>query len=133
VKELILAIESAIDTIGVYPQAIIRDGEREERTEWQDGWNACALECIDKVYKHLEIVAQGLDENIAILLLMNMGYMDENEFILNMNDVFHKATADCEVISIEEAKEVVNELKKHGIKGIDQWVASKRGYNSGIT
>ena len=131
------AVEDAFDSVGIYPASISKqneDGEWEtkERTEWQDGWNACHLKSLDKIYDQLEKIREEIDENFALLSIIDAGWFLGDKFRLNMNDTFFYACADEEVITKEEAKEVVSLFKTHGFKGIDYWVAEKRGYDPEI-
>jgi hypothetical protein len=133
----IKAVEDALEQIGIYPQAVTKNygTDKEEtipRTTWQDGWNACVMEHIDKIYNQLEKLKEGVDKNFALLSLIDAGWAEGDKYILNMNDTFHYACADAEEVTKEEAKEVVELFKQHGWKGIDYWVAKKRGYDPEI-
>lgn len=139
-EKLIVAIrtvENVLDSMGIYPAAYPHqneDGEwvQQERTEWQDGWNACNMEVSDKIYEKLEALTEEYDKNLAVLAILDIGWQDKDEFFLNMNDTFCFACADCEPITKEEAKEVVTLLLRYGLKGVDYWVAEKRGYDPEI-
>jgi hypothetical protein len=139
-SELLLAIQAvydALDQIGVQPAAITKNyGTPEEetipRTAYGDGWNACAEELLDKIYGQLEVLSKGVDKNFALFALLDLGWAEGDKYILNMNDTFHYACADAEEVSKEEAPEVARLFKAHGYKGLDYWVAEKRGYDPEI-
>jgi hypothetical protein len=131
------AVENALGNIGVYPESRTenygsKDQKTTPRTTWQDGWNACYVEILEKIFDQLRILRKEVDENFALLSLIDAGWMDEDKYVLNMNDTFHYACADCEEVNKEEAKEVVRLFKRYGFKGIDYWVAQKRGYDPEI-
>ena len=133
----IKAVEDALDQIGIYPQSVTKNygTDKEEttpRTTWQDGWNACNMEIPDKIYGQLKELRKGVDKNFALLSIIDAGWAEGDKYILNMNDTFHYACADEEEITKEEAEEVVRLFKRHGMKGIDYWVACKRGYDPEI-
>ena len=101
-EKLIVAIrtvENVLDSMGIYPAAYPHqneDGEwvQQERTEWQAGWNACNMEISDKIYEKLEKLSEEYDKNLAVLAILDIGWQDEDEFLLNMNDIFCFACAD---------------------------------------
>jgi hypothetical protein len=141
-KELAIAIKTvydALDQIGIHPAAVTTSyGTPEEKTvervTWKDGWNACVMEHIDIISKALENLQTNYDENFAILSITDLGWYEPEQdvILLNMSDTFHYACADCEPVTHEEAKEVVRLFEKHGVKGVDYWVAEKRGYDPKI-
>jgi hypothetical protein len=133
----IKAVEDALESIGIFPQSVTKNygTDKEEttpRTTWQDGWNACILEHIEKIYNQLEELKKEVNEDFALLSLIDAGWVSGDEFVLNMNDTFHYACADAESVTKEQATEVVRLFKKHGMKGIDYWVACQRGYDPEI-
>ena len=130
----IQAVSDVIETIGIHPASVTKNyGIPEEETiprvTWKDGWNACMMEMSEKVWDQLEELRKGIDENFALLALIDAGWYEGDKFVLNINDTFHYACADAETVDKEQAKEIVRLFKKHGFKGIDYWVATQRGYD----
>lgn len=37
------------DELGIYPKAVVKEGIRKERTEWQNGWNAAVLKATSRM------------------------------------------------------------------------------------
>jgi len=137
--DLKLAVKTVTDvlmTTGVYPQSSSTWDEKTNtikdtklRTEWQEGWNACQWEIFNKINDSLgKLEKEGMSDDLALLLIADVGWMDEGKLILNMNDTFHYA-ADAEEVSDEEVKEIAELFATYGHKGITYWVAKKRGYD----
>lgn len=137
-NELLVAIQTvkdAINDIGIKMAAgIDEEGNVVERGPFGDGWNACLMEMHRKIYDRLKLLEEGqINKDLMFLSLADVGYFDEEHgFLLNMNDTFHYACSDCEEVSEEEAKEVVRLFSTYGYKGLDYWVAQKRGYDPEI-
>jgi hypothetical protein len=137
-KELLLAIRTvkdAVNDIGIKMAGGVNEkGEYVKRGPHGDGWNDCLMEMHRKIYDRLKLLEEGqIDKNLLFLSLADVGYFDEEYgFMLNMNDTFHYACSDCEEVSEEEAKEVVRLFCTHGYKGLEYWVAEKRGYDPEI-
>lgn len=135
-KLVMKEVNDILATFGVYPQSTSTWDEKtntvkdtKPRTEWQEGWNAAFKEISKKirdVEKHTE--ETGISDELALLMIADVGWMDEGKFILNMNDTFFYA-ADAEEVPEEEIKEVAGFFANYGYKGIDYWVAKKRGYD----
>lgn len=136
-----LAIKTVIDvlmTTGVYPQATItvdkdsKETKREERTPWQEGWNACQWEIFNKINDSLgKLEKEGISDELALLMIADVGWLQDGKFILNMNDTFW-GCADAEEANEEEVKEIARLFSIYGYKGITYWVAKKRGYDPEI-
>jgi len=140
--DMLLAIKTVMDvlmTTGVYPQSIITMDKdyktvvkEEKRTEWQEGWNACQSEIFNKLNDALGKLEEGISDELALLMVADVGCMQDGKFLLNMNDTFHYACSDCEEVKLEEYKEVARLFRTYGGSGIDYWVAQKRGYDPEI-
>lgn len=102
-----------------------------ERTTYQEGWNAAILNISKEIFKQFNILSKGVDEDLALLALTDAGWIDGDKFELNMNDTFHYGS-DSETVSKEEVKEVARLFRAHGGRGIDYWVAIRRGYDPEI-
>lgn len=131
------AIEDVLMSIGIYPAATIKNygtKEQEEipRTEKQEGWNDCLIEITKRIFDSLDRIDKGEDNNFAILSLLELGRIDGDKFVINLNDTFFYACADNEEISKEEAKEVIIMIKKYGDSGLIYWIAKKRNYDPEI-
>jgi hypothetical protein len=135
--ELKLAVKTVMDvlmTTGVYPKAFIevnkegKETKRTERTEWQEGWNAADWEIFRKTQEALNKLGEGISDELALLMIADVGYMQDDKFILNMNDTFSYGS-DAEEVPEDEIKEAANLFCKYGYGGLTYWVAKKRGYD----
>ena len=134
----IKVVDDALATVGIYPQSTItvdKDGKETEvkkRTTWQDGWNAAIMHISDEIFKQFDVMREGIDEDLALLCVAGVGWLDGDKLQLNMNDTFHFACADMETVSKEEIKEVARLFRTYGDRGPVYWVAQKRGYDPEI-
>lgn len=138
-KLAIKAVWDVLMTSGVYPQSFIevdKDGKetkRTERTEWQEGWNACHMELFLKTEKALYKLEERISDELALLMIADLGYTQNGQFLLNMNDTFYYGS-DCEpVVGEEEIKEVARLFGSYGYSGVTYWVAKKRNYDPQVT
>jgi hypothetical protein len=123
----IKAVQDVLATVGIYPQSMVDEhGKRTERTEWQNGWNAAIIHISEETDKQFDIMSKGVNEDLALLTVADVGWLVGDEFQLNMNDTFYYG-ADMESVSMEEVKEVARLFRTYGGRGIDYWVAEKRG------
>jgi hypothetical protein len=138
-KLVMKEVGDVLATIGIYPQSSSTWDEKTNtikdtklRTEWQEGWNAATMEISKKIHEvERHIGETGISDELALLLISDVGWMEEGKFVLNMNDTFWYA-ADAEEISEEEVKEVAGLFANYGYKGITYWVAKKRGYDPDV-
>jgi len=72
--------ETALDSIGIYPKSTTKGDVTTERTEWQEGWNACVSKIIDKV-EAFEKWFYSLEENQRTLLDRVEDYLYVKNFI----------------------------------------------------
>jgi antitoxin HicB len=130
-KLVMKVVSDVLVTFGVYPQATIDGkGVRTERTQWQEGWNGAFKEISKRIYA-VEGQLKGISDELALLLIADVGWLRDGKFILNMNDTFYYC-ADAEEANEEEVKEIERLFVNHGYKGITYWVANKRGYDPEI-
>lgn len=140
--ELKITIKTVMDvlmTTGVYPQSTSTWDEKTNtikdtklRTEWQEGWNACQWEIFNKLNNALGELEEGISNELALLIVADVGWMQNGKLQLNMNDTFY-GCADCEEVTPDEYKEVARLFRKYGDKGLTYWVAKKRGYDPEIS
>jgi len=124
----------AHENIGIYPMSVVGgDKPYEKRSEWQEGWNACALDHTRKVIK-IEKWLEEMSDNIRTLveklilerkLDISIGD-DKVEMYINCSDTFFWGCADGEDISIEELPELLECFKLSPNHGGDLWVCRKR-------
>ncbi len=136
--DLKIAIKTVMDvlmTTGVYPKStaewsetLKKEVNRKERTTWQEGWNAAQWEIFSKTNDALGKLEEGMSEDLALLQIADVGWMQDGKFILNMNDTFCYG-ADCEEVEPEDYKELARLFRQYGCGGLDYWVAKKRGYD----
>ena len=105
----LLLLACAQQDQGIYPAAVVENGQTRERTPWQDGWNAA---CMDLTQKHLNLIQwfKGLPAEqanfIETLLAQDAIYLtldDDHEVSVGllMNDTFGFAVADSEEVPME--------------------------------
>ena len=114
---------------GIYPQAVVKDGVETKRTEWQNGWNECAMAYLKGLSSQLKYI-ETLDEKVLRLVMSGSIIIGENNQLqLMLNDTFFYATADYEVIESTEMPELIRLSKMYGLDGEIYWAAKKRGYD----
>ncbi len=136
--DLTIAIKTVMDvlmTTGVYPKStaewsetLKKEVNRKERTTWQEGWNAAQWEIFSKTNDALGKLEEGISYDLAVLMVADVGWMQNGKFILNMNDTFSYG-ADCEETEPKDYPELARLFKYYGCGGLDYWVAKKRGYD----
>lgn len=133
--EMKLAVKAVSDVLmemGIYPKAVIEGGVEKKRTEWQDGWNAAVMKLSGEIKTQLEKLEGGISDDLALLMITDVGWLEGDQFKLNMNDTFWFACADCEMVNKEDIPKVASLFRNFGYKGLTYWVAEKRGYDPEI-
>jgi hypothetical protein len=145
-KLVMKAVSDILLTTGVYPQSskhknffhhsfpsnvfYYNEGKektREERTPWQEGWNEAFNEISKRILEAGKFAEEGISDELALLLVADVGYLQDGKFILNMNDVFYYAS-DAEEVPDEDIKDVAGLFATYGYKGLNYWVSRKRGF-----
>lgn len=129
-----LLLNAFLDSQGIYPQTIIdKDGNRKERTTWQDGWNACHIQIRNNVCvydKWLENLSPQEQEDCTELLVQDIIKLSvRNNLVqiwLLMNDIFEFACADGEDISPNDFGNILAIYRRYGWDGLVAWVVIKR-------
>ena len=94
--------ELAFDDIGTYPKSTVKDGITIERTEWQEGWNACSSKILNKViafekwFSSLEDDKKNLLEKAEDYRYVKLCDDGQVKCFINCNDFFWWACSDCE-------------------------------------
>jgi hypothetical protein len=130
----IIKISLAVDDTGIYPMSV-SDGSKsyKKRTEKMEGHNEVIIEITSRVCEieefleksqyRIEVEDALLREDISI-------HTDKDaniKLLVNCNDVFYWAMADCEEIKPEEIKDLVECFKLTENFGSMLWVCRKRG------
>lgn len=103
-----------------------------DKPEFKEGWSQCELAHIQR-YISLENEKWQSDRNILFLLLTGECWLNqENRLLLNMNDTFAYACADCEEVPEGKVEEIISLYKRHGNNGLIYWVAKQRGEDPGV-
>lgn len=128
-EETLRVISKALDA-GIYPLSTIVDGEEKKRTEWQDGWNACAMQALYDVKKAIGIFEEKWAEPDKFFAAY--GYplypkKDGGWYIL-LNDTWYFACSDHEEIPQEKEMEVLSWIRSYGWMGLIYWVFLQRGH-----
>lgn len=130
-----LVWELAEDNLGVYPSAVSGGtNPYEKRSDWQEGWNACASALIDsagKIEDWLKSLPIELKAQVEDLLLEGrlMLHCREAKITLTVNcsDTFYWGCADCEDIDFEDLSALVDCYALSPRFGGELWVSRKRG------
>lgn len=128
------ALHIAYEDIGIYCQATVINGVRKERTEWQDGWNACAEELNKKAgeaIKFFDTLPEAAQQIVSDLLekdKLRLSLSDSTpQLEINCNDLFYWACADAEDITLAELPDLQRALDEAPGHGELLWVCRKRG------
>jgi hypothetical protein len=130
----LIMLMAAFDAINIYPAATLINGQEIKRTEWQDGWNECALTIsknLTSLCKWFEEI-KDKDSKCTITELIKDDFLsfsienNEIKMFLFMNDIFNYASADEEEISISDIKEINRLYLLYGYDGLVAFVAKKR-------
>lgn len=127
--------EAAVDDLGIYPRAVVKDGVEEPRSEYGNGWNACVMAITEK-HGHLTSWVKSLTEeqrrHVADMLdadgePLSLRLRDGDvKLSLCCSDTFCYACADSEDVTVEEMPDVYRLWNGHGYYGVVAWVAKKR-------
>ena len=101
---------------GIYPKSI----NGKERTEWQDGWNACAMDITERSI-HIVRYLRDLPEEVLDLILEDrIGLCTRGEKIslyVNCNDLFYWACSDAEdfeLADLDDFKQAYKDSPENG-------------------
>ncbi len=120
------------DSIGIYPQKVTGgDKPYEKRTDWMEGWNACAMEHSENasaIHGWLEAQDSRLLEDLILedRLEIHVDGKTVTTFV-NCNDLFYWACSDCEEITLDELPRLKECLEINPKIGADLWCSRKRG------
>lgn len=117
------------DNIGIYPQST----NDKSRTEWQDGWNACAMR-FSELNTMITTWHDNLDESIRILLdpLLIAEHVsaelngDEIQLTYNTSDIFAWGYSDFAILEYSELK-VFTACMANRKYGISRYTCLKAG------
>lgn len=122
------------DTQGIYPAEIHQGDKITCRTDWQNGWNEAQSNLVKDWCVAEEVIStwtkaeQNMLEDMLISDEIHIYIRKEKcvELMLNMNDTFHYACSDCEIVPLGSLKEVYDLWKAYGFDGSMAWVSNKR-------
>ncbi len=128
-QALVLECQSVGDDFGIYPAAIKRFGDErayEQRTGFQNGWNAAIMEYGKAFGAAVSRAKQGMNQNLQMLLNADVGSLTgEGDLEINMNDVWGWASADSERVPKDQIEEVARLFFKYGWCGILYWSSER--------
>jgi hypothetical protein len=116
--------------MGIYPQAMSGMGaekDYKERDGYKNGWNAAVMEYGKKLGEAAYRAAEGIDDNLSMLLASDIGWLRDGVLYLNMNDVWGWACADAEKVPKDKVDDVAELYKRWGWAGLLYWVSKQRG------
>lgn len=127
--------EAAVDDMGIYPRAVIKEGVETLRTEWQNGWNAAVMKITEKHGKLSAWVRALTEEQTTRLREMLDADADpvwlsvrddEVRLLLHCGDTFAYACADSERFELADLPDIFRLWTAHGHYGTTAWIARKR-------
>jgi hypothetical protein len=124
-------LSSVVESMGIYPAAVIEGGKETKRTEWQDGWNAALMSINKKEIKAEEwfrSLGDDIKEMVLFLFERNALYLDVGDEIglyVLCNDFFYPA-ADGEDVTIEDIPELYRLVSEYGDWGELVYASKKR-------
>lgn len=121
--------------MGYYPQATTYpDGHTEDRTPWEDGWNAALTTLRERRHalaRWWKVVNETQQTLLAEMLMSRAIEIDtdgtEIELCIRVNDTFFWGCADTEEISLDDIPNVFALWSAHKRDGLDAFVARRRG------
>lgn len=127
-----IAYELALHDTGTYFKSVVdKDGNERKRTEWQEGWNACQKDILDKAIVVEENI-NNVDPYIQNLILQDhiFTHIDTEEkklcFSINCNDLFAWACADSEEFTEEDLPDLKKAYEDSPKNGDILWACRKR-------
>lgn len=128
----------ANEDMGIYPQACRQPGgHMKPRTPYQDGWNAYAMELLEKwcsLSKWFDALTPDQRGQVEALFSEDDSdqyglSQDEGKVTLwcLMSDTFAYACADAENIPLEALPVVLRLREEFGYEGVTAWAANRRG------
>lgn len=125
-----IAYKLAIDDTGTYCAAVHNaDGTIEKRTEWQDGWNACNSDILERtctIESYLEALPDKVKEYI-IADVLQVAVRDKIPSLwINCNDLFYWACADGEDFEISDLDALNKAYEESPKRGDILWVCRQR-------
>lgn len=130
-----LAFDAANENIGIYPQKVT-GGQKpyEQRTDWMEGWNACAMAQTNaycKIGGWLEHQLPPQHKTVIEDLLMEeqlMLFMHDDSITLavNCSDTFYWGCSDSEDITFDEIPDLAACRELSPVHGGELWCARKR-------
>jgi len=126
-----LAVDLAVDDMGIYAKSIVdSDGSKKNRTEYQDGWNACIMKIVDKAGNisgwldnlPKEVLLLVADEKIRV----SVNSKERLKTWVLCNDLFYWACADGEDFELSDLSDFQKALKESPDHGDLLWCCRKR-------
>lgn len=121
-----LATELAVEDTGIYPKSI----NGVQRTEWQDGWNACIMRVTNKaivISKYIENATEELQDYILSEIVRISVREDAISLWVSCSDLFYWACADGEDFEITDLEDLKQAYIDSPDNGDILWCCRKRG------
>lgn len=122
-----IEIGSKFSSLGVFPKSF----NGEDRTEWQDGWNAAGMRISENYCLYDEMINKNPQywKTGLFLLLEDLAFLNKDKFLIICSDSFAYACADYEEAEMEEWEKVAILYDKYGYDGVLAWISHKRNEN----
>ena len=131
----LLLLAAAKEDQGIYPACTVQaDGKREDRTPWQDGWNAACMD-LSARWVNLGNWFDGLDDTQKTMIhtLLEQRAIDLSvdedrnvEIVLVLNDTFGRASADSETVPMVDLGTLCGAWQEFGADGLVAYAAHRR-------
>jgi hypothetical protein len=127
--------DKALEGMGIYPaKAIGGENPYDERSEYQNGWNAAIMEIHKTAVlfsEYIRSLSGDIGDAFVTLLLDDVIMMNdvdgEVKLWVLMNDIFFWACADGEDVELDNLPLLRDLYLEYGYDGLIAWVAKKRG------
>jgi len=121
----LITTDLALEDTGIYAKSC--NGVK--RTDWQDGWNACAIAISEKATL-ISSFLKELPEKVTDYIIsekIGISVNDESvEMFVNCNDLFYWGWADLEEFKLSDLESFNNALNESPKNGDLLWCCRKR-------
>jgi len=125
---LVHEMSSISSDMGIYPQSVKGYNDERDYTQrdgFKNGWNAAVIEYGSALAEAAGRAAQGMDEDLQVLLAADVGWLTDGVLHLNMNDTWAWAVADSEEVPATDVAAVAGLFRRWGWPGIVYWVSER--------
>ena len=133
--QLITKLRALGMNLGIFPAAVkcsAAEGGYEKRTDYHEGWNACAMRVMREFDKAVDDATDSYWGDPERLFSASGDYYtffhQDGKWHVFLNDTWYYASGDAEEIPTEKFGEVAELFRKFGTAGALYWVYRQRGH-----